>query len=71
MARRTRKFIGAAGMLAFVSIYALCAMVLSETQPVRNAPRLVQTVYFAIIGMAWILPLMPLISWMERPDREA
>ncbi|HEX4768966.1 MAG TPA: DUF2842 domain-containing protein [Lichenihabitans sp.] len=69
MARRTRKFIGAAAMLAFVLAYALCAMVLSETRPVQEAPKLIQTVYFAIVGLAWILPLMPLISWMERPDR--
>lgn len=70
MARRTRKFLGTAVMLVFVSVYALCAMVLSETQPVRNAPRLVQTIYFAIVGLAWVLPLMPLIAWMERPDPE-
>ena len=71
MPRRTRKFIGATAMLIFVLVYALCAMVLSETQPVRNASHLVQTIYFAIVGMAWILPIMPLISWMERPDPEA
>lgn len=70
MTRRIRKFIGTAAMLAFVSAYALCAMVLSESQPVRNAPRLVQTVYFAIVGLAWVLPLMPLIRWMERPDAD-
>lgn len=68
MRRRTRKFLGTAAMLLFVSFYALCAMVLSESRPVHDAPRLVQTVYFAVIGLAWILPLMPLIAWMERPD---
>ena len=68
MGRRTRKFIGASAMLVFVCVYALCAMVLSETRPVHDASRLVQTVYFAIVGLAWILPLMPLIAWMERPD---
>lgn len=68
MTRRTRKLFGTAGMLAFVSVYALCAMVLSESRPVRDAPKLVQTIYFAVVGLAWILPLMPLIAWMERPD---
>ncbi len=70
MGRRTRKFIGASAMLAFVSAYALCAMVLSETRPVHDASPLVQTIYFAVVGLAWILPLMPLIAWMERPDPE-
>lgn len=68
MGRRTRKFIGASSMLVFVCVYALCAMVLSETRPVHEASALVQTLYFAIVGLAWILPLMPLIAWMERPD---
>lgn len=70
MGRRTRKFFGTGIMLAFVSVYALCAMVLSETRPVHDAPRLAQTLYFAVVGLAWILPLMPLIAWMERPDPE-
>lgn len=70
MGRRTRKFIGTAAMLAFVSVYALCAMVLSETRPVHDSPALLQTLYFAVVGLAWILPLMPLIAWMERPDRD-
>ena len=68
MGRRTRKFIGAGAMLAFVLFYALCAMVLSESRPVREAPGAIQAIYYAIVGLAWILPLMPLIAWMERPD---
>lgn len=70
MGRRTRKFIGTGAMLVFVSVYALCAMVLSETRPVHELSALLQALYFAVIGLAWILPLMPLIAWMERPDPE-
>jgi len=29
----------------------------------------VQAVIYSILGIAWIFPLMPLIRWMERPDR--
>ena len=71
MGRRSRKLIGAMAMLAFVLMYALCAMVLSETRPVRQASGLVQTIYFAVVGLAWILPLLPLIAWMERPDPDS
>ncbi len=70
MGRRTRKFIGTGAMLAFIVTYALCAMVLSESRPVREASGPVQAIYFAIVGLAWVLPLMPLIAWMERPDRD-
>ena len=45
-------------------------MVLAEAKPVHDAPGAVQAVFYAIVGLAWILPLMPLITWMERPDPE-
>lgn len=71
MHRRTRKLIGAAGMLLFVILYAVCAMVASEAKPIREASGPVQGIFYAVVGLAWILPLMPLIAWMERPDPES
>lgn len=68
MRRRTRKFIGAAAMLAFVAVYAAVAMLVAQSEPVHRAPGWAQAVFYAVIGLAWILPLMPLIAWMERPD---
>ena len=67
MRRGTRKFIGASVMMVFVPVYALVAMALAQTRPLQHAPGLVQALCFAALGMAWILPLMPLISWMEKP----
>jgi hypothetical protein len=58
-------------MLAFVLFYALIAMALAQSRPIQEASALVQSVSYAVLGLAWILPLMPLIKWMERPDREA
>jgi hypothetical protein len=68
---RQRKFLGGAAMLAFVLFYALIAMALAQSRPIQEASALVQSVSYAVLGLAWILPLMPLIKWMERPDREA
>ena len=68
MRRRVRKFIGAGAMLLFVMIYAVCAMVAAEANAIRTAPGAVQAVIYALLGLAWILPLLPLIAWMERPD---
>ncbi|GAC1331912.1 MAG: DUF2842 domain-containing protein [Beijerinckiaceae bacterium] len=65
MQRRTRKFIGALAMLAFVAFYALAAMTIAQARPTQEAPALVQTLIYAILGLAWIVPLMPLIRWME------
>ncbi len=69
MRRRTRKLIGTAAMLAFVVIYGPVAMALAESRIVE-APALVQTIAYVILGFAWILPLLPLIRWMERPDAD-
>lgn len=69
MRRRTRKLIGAAVMIGFVMVYAMVAMALAQARPVQNANSLVQTLVYVVLGLGWILPLMPLITWMERPDR--
>jgi len=29
----------------------------------------VQTLLYIVLGLAWVLPLMPLVSWMERSGR--
>ncbi len=67
MKRRTRKFIGTVVILAFVMLYGPIAMALAESR-IMEAPKLVQSVLYLILGLAWVLPLMPLIKWMERPD---
>jgi hypothetical protein len=61
-----RKFLGSVVMLAFVLVYALLAMVLAQAPAIRRAPELVQGIAYALLGLAWVLPLMPLIKWMER-----
>jgi uncharacterized membrane protein YuzA (DUF378 family) len=67
MSRRTRKFIGTVVMIAFVMIYGPVAMALAESR-ILDTPKLVQSVLYLILGLAWVLPIMPLIKWMERPD---
>ncbi|GEP04885.1 DUF2842 domain-containing protein [Methylobacterium oxalidis] len=67
MARRTRTLIGTIVILAFVMIYAPLAMALADSR-IAEAPALVQTVLYCLLGIAWIFPLMPVIRWMERPD---
>ena len=69
MRRRTRKLAGAAVMIGFVIVYAMIAMALAQARSVQGASSLVQTLVYVVLGLSWILPLMPLIAWMERPDR--
>jgi nucleoside permease NupC len=69
MPARIRKLIGGVAMIAFVAVYALVAMALAQSRPLQEAPALVQTLGYIVLGLAWTLPLAPHIKWMERPDR--
>lgn len=68
MRRRERKLIGVVATIVFVVVYALAAMALAQLEVTKSAPTVLQWIYYAVVGMGWILPLMPLIAWMERPD---
>jgi len=63
---RIRKAVGAFAMLAFVVLYAFVAMALADSRPVNEAPVLVRMFIYMVLGLAWVLPMMPLILWMER-----
>lgn len=65
MRRRNRKLIGAIAMLTFVVVYALIAMALAQARPLQEANKLVQGICYAVLGLGWIVPIMPLIKWME------
>ncbi len=69
MPRRLRKLIGTILMIAFVMVYALVAMALADSR-ISEAPEVVRALVYAILGLAWVVPLMPLIRWMERPDAD-
>lgn len=68
MSARTRKLIGGVAMIVFIGVYAMIAMALAQSRPLQEAPAFVQTLGYVILGLAWTLPLAPLIKWMERPD---
>lgn len=68
MSKRSRKFIGAIVMIAFVTAYALIAMALAQSRLVQDAAAPLQSLCYVVLGMAWVLPMMPLIRWMERPE---
>ena len=67
MPRRIRVLIGTVAILAFVCLYAPIAMALADSR-IAETPAAVQAILYSILGIGWILPLMPLIRWMERPD---
>lgn len=67
MTKSTRKLIGTALLIALVIVYALLAMAVAEGR-IRDLPTVAQTLAYIALGLLWVLPAMPLIRWMERPD---
>lgn len=68
MPRRLRTLLGTVVILVFVMVYAVVAMALAESR-ILDAPKLVQTLAYMVLGIAWVLPILPLIRWMEGPGR--
>ena len=69
MSIRIRKLIGALFMVVYVISYALIAMALAQSRPVQEASAWLQPILYALLGLIWVVPLLPLISWMAREDR--
>ncbi len=67
MTIRTRKFIGTIGLLVLVVVWSLAGMAIAQT-PWLAASKLAQAIFYVVAGLGWVLPAMPLIAWMSRPD---
>jgi hypothetical protein len=67
MSIRTRKFIGSIALLALVCIWGLFAMALAQSV-LTDINGWVAAIYYVVAGLGWVLPAMPLVSWMSRPD---
>jgi hypothetical protein len=68
MSIRLRKFIGAISLFALVIVWALLAMALAQAPLIRDSTA-VSVAYYVIAGLGWVLPAMPIVSWMSRRDR--
>ena len=61
---RLRKFIGAIALFVLVTVWALIAMAVAQFPAIRDNTVL-SVLYYVIAGLGWILPAMPLVSWMS------
>jgi hypothetical protein len=64
---RLRKLIGAVALIALVVSWALLAMAIAQL-PAIKANGLVEVIYYVVAGLGWVLPAIPLVKWMSRPD---
>ena len=65
---RTRKLLGTIALLVLVAVWALLAMAVAQFA-LRSANGLVVMLFYAVAGLGWVLPAMPIVSWMQRPDK--
>jgi len=66
MSVRFRKLIGAVALFALVLIWALVAMAVAQFPAIRDNTVL-SILYYVIAGLGWVLPAMPLVSWISGP----
>jgi hypothetical protein len=68
MTPSTKKLIGTIVILIWVPIYALLAMRIAVSL-LPGANPVVELLYYAIAGTAWIIPIGLMIPWMTRQPR--
>ena len=58
-----RKPVGIFAILALIALWA--ALIASFSGEIGRWPVLAQAIFYIVAGVAWILPLKPLLRWME------
>jgi hypothetical protein len=66
MTIRTRKFLGTIALLLLALIWSLMGMAVAQI-PFLAESGILQAIFYVVAGMGWVLPAMPIVSWMSRP----
>lgn len=66
MSESTRKLIGMILLVSFIGFYALLVMALGASR-LMTLGWAVQLVFYAVAGLAWVLPAGLIIRWMQKP----
>jgi hypothetical protein len=68
MSIRTRKLFGTIALILLATCWALLAMALAQSA-LTSINGWVALIYYVVAGVGWVLPAMPIVKWMSRPDR--
>ena len=61
----SRKIIGLIGLLFLLGIYcAICVFIATEFLPEN---RLVELIFYPVVGVIWIFPAAKIVRWMQTP----
>jgi hypothetical protein len=67
MTIRTRKFLGTIALLVLVVVWSLTGMAVAQ-MPWLAGSGIAQAIFYVVAGLGWVLPAMPIVSWMSKPD---
>ena len=67
MTIRTRKFFGTLALLVLAAVWSLMGMVAAQIPAIAKSG-LLQAAFYVVVGLGWVLPAMPIVTWMSRPD---
>jgi Protein of unknown function (DUF2842) len=70
MSIRIRKLIGTVLLFVLAITWALLAMALAQSA-LTDVSYWTALLYYVIAGLGWVLPAMPLVKWMVKPDKPA
>jgi hypothetical protein len=62
MRPRLRKIVGTIALFVLVVVWALLGMAVAQFPAVQESGNWA-TLYYAIAGLGWVLPAMPLVRW--------
>ena len=68
MSIRTRKLIGTVALLLLVAVWGLLTMALAQSV-LTDINGWVAAIFYVVAGLGWVLPAMPLVAWMVKPDK--
>lgn len=58
-----RRALGGFAIVAWLALYIGAAALIGER--LTRAPALAQLAFYAVAGVAWVLPLRPVFAWMR------
>jgi len=67
MTIRTRKFFGTIALLVLVVVWSFDGNDLWRRRRGLRIPGCCRQIFYVVAGIGWVLPAMPIISWMARP----
>jgi hypothetical protein len=68
MSMRWKKLIGMFALLAILFVYALLVMSFA-VRILPTASPVAELIFYAIAGIAWVVPVRYLIVWMNSPGK--